>query len=404
MRYDASHAQSHGAGLGWLRSTPSSHVPLAVGSGLHDADAGATPSERIARLEAVLFLAREPLSSRKLSQLANLADGTEARTLIRRLRERYDARGSSFQVVEIAGGFQLLTRSQFADWLRRLHGSPAEVRLSGPAMETLAVVAYRGPVLRAEIEAIRGVQCGEILRQLMDRDLVRIAGRSEELGRPFLYTTTKRFLQVFGLRHLDQLPRSEQLRAEEFAVETPVEIRKDEYHDIQNTESTLSETEEESQVSALDDSEIPGERPVDEKPAESAAEDLDDKEDEYEYEYVDDDEEDDDEEDEDNDDEEDEDDDEDDEEDDDDVDEFEYEEVGDDEPEDEEDDEDEWEDVDEDEDEDDEYEYKEVENNGELEDEDDEWEDVDDEDEEDDEYEYEYEDDEDGEEEDEEEK
>ena len=392
MRYDASHAQPHGAGLGWPRSTTSGHVQLAAGSGVHDTDAGTTPSERMARLEAVLFLAREPLPSRKLSQLANLADGTEARTLIRRLRERYDARGSSFQVVEIAGGFQLLTRSQFADWLRRLHGSPAEVRLSGPAMETLAVVAYRGPVLRAEIEAIRGVQCGEILRQLMDRDLVRIAGRSEELGRPFLYTTTKRFLQVFGLRHLDQLPRSEQLRDAEFAVETPVEIRKDEYHDIQSTESTLSETEEESQVSALDDSKIPDERPVDEEPIETAAEDLEDEDlDDDEYEYVDDDEE------------------EDDGEEDGEDDDYEYEEVGDDEEDEEDEDEDEWEDVDEDEDEeDDEYEYEEVENNKELEeeddedDDDDEWEEVDDEDEEDDEYEYEYEDDEDGEEEEEE--
>jgi segregation and condensation protein B len=85
----------------------------------------------------------------------------------------------------------------------------SEVRLSPPALETLAVVVYRQPVLRAEIEAIRGVQCGEILRQLMDRDLVRIAGRSEELGRPFLYGTTRYFLQVFGLRHLEELPRPE---------------------------------------------------------------------------------------------------------------------------------------------------------------------------------------------------
>jgi segregation and condensation protein B len=91
-------------------------------------------------------------------------------------------------------------------YLRRLHGPAVEVRLSAPAMETLSVVAYRQPVLRAAIESIRGVQCGELLRQLMERDLLRICGRSEELGRPFLYGTTKRFLQVFGLRHLDELP------------------------------------------------------------------------------------------------------------------------------------------------------------------------------------------------------
>jgi segregation and condensation protein B len=164
-----------------------------------------------ARLEAVLFLAREPLGTRKLAQLAHLADGTEARTLIRRLNRAYDQSGCAFRAEEVAGGFQLLSRAQFGSWLRRLSVSPP-TRLSAPALETLAVVAYRQPVLRAEIEAVRGVDCGEILRQLMDRDLVRTAGRAHELGRPYRYATTKRFLQVFGLRHLDDLPRAEQLR------------------------------------------------------------------------------------------------------------------------------------------------------------------------------------------------
>ena len=167
---------------------------------------------RTAKLEAVLFLAGEPLTSRKLGQLAGLADGTEARTLIRQLNVLYQRRGSSFRVEEVAGGFQLLTRPKFAGWLRRLHQSPPATRLSGPAMETLAVVAYRQPVLRAEIEAVRGVQCGEMLRQLMERDFVRIVGKSDELGRPFLYATTRRFLQTFGLRHLDELPQAQLLR------------------------------------------------------------------------------------------------------------------------------------------------------------------------------------------------
>jgi segregation and condensation protein B len=164
----------------------------------------------LARLEGVLFLVREPLGSRKLARLAGLADGTQARTLVRTLNRLYDEEGCAFRVVEVAGGFQLRTRVKFAPWLRRLHAAEAEVRLSAPAMETLAVVAYRQPVLRADIEAIRGVQCGEILRQLMERDLVRIVGRSEELGRPLLYGTTRRFLEVFGLRHLEELPRLNQ--------------------------------------------------------------------------------------------------------------------------------------------------------------------------------------------------
>lgn len=168
---------------------------------------GTAREKRVAWLEAALFLAREPLASRKLAQLTGLADGTEARTLVRALNRLYDSEGRAFRAVEVAGGFLLMSRPQFAPWLRRLHSAPVEVRLSAPAMETLAVVAYRQPVPRAAIEAVRGVQCGEILRQLMERDLVRIVGRSEDLGRPFLYGTTRRFLQVFGLRNLDELPR-----------------------------------------------------------------------------------------------------------------------------------------------------------------------------------------------------
>lgn len=168
---------------------------------------------RLARLEAVLLLAREPLGSRKLGKFAGLADGTEARTLVRRLNRLYDESGTAFRVEEVAGGFQLLTRPRFGVWLRRWHAAGAEARLSGPALETLAIVAYRQPVMRADIEAIRGVQCGEMLRQLMERELVKIVGRAPELGRPFLYGTTKHFLEAFGLASLEDLPRAQALRA-----------------------------------------------------------------------------------------------------------------------------------------------------------------------------------------------
>jgi segregation and condensation protein B len=177
-----------------------------------------------ARLEAILFLAREPLSSRKLSQYANLADGTQARTLIRQLNEQYDAVGRAFRVQQVAGGYQLLTRRKLAPWLRRLAHVPGETRLSAPALETLAVIAYRQPVPRADVEAVRGVNCGEILRQLMDRDLVRIGGRSAELGRPYLYATTKRFLELFGLNHVEELPRGQELRNSPLPA-TPVVVR-----------------------------------------------------------------------------------------------------------------------------------------------------------------------------------
>jgi len=181
-----------------------------------------TTDDTLARLEAVLYLAREPLITRKLAQYANLADGTQARTLVRRLNERYDAAGRAFRVEQVAGGYQLLTRSKLAPWLRRLAHVPGETRLSAPALETLAVIAYRQPVPRADIEAVRGVNCGEILRQLMDRDLVRIGGRSQELGRPYLYATTKRFLELFGLNSIEELPRVQELRASPLPLVPPV--------------------------------------------------------------------------------------------------------------------------------------------------------------------------------------
>lgn len=212
---------------GYFRSEPSSKrfVRLKRGKGqppqkqgrlilepTEEAPLGGGPtsrSEDLARLETILFVAKEPLGARKLAQLADLADGTEARTLVGKLNRLYDAEHRAFRAIEVGGGFQLRTRAQFGPWLTRLHSSTLEVRLSAPAMETLAVVAYRQPVLRATIEAIRGVQCGEMLRQLMERDLVRIVGRSLELGRPFLYGTTKQFLQVFGLGNIDDLPHRE---------------------------------------------------------------------------------------------------------------------------------------------------------------------------------------------------
>ena len=182
----------------WLDSQTS-----AIVSGTEESD-----ESKMARLLAVLFLAKEPFSSRKLSQYSNLADGTEARTLVTRLNRQLDSEGRAFRIESVAGGYQMVTRPKFAKWLRRLEYVPGEVRLSAPAMETLAVVAYRQPVLRAEVESVRGVSCGEILSQLLTRDLIRIGGRSDELGRPYLYNTTKRFLQLFGLRSLEELPRS----------------------------------------------------------------------------------------------------------------------------------------------------------------------------------------------------
>ena len=125
--------------------------------------------------------------------------------MVRKLQGLYEKGGSAFALEELGGGFQLFSRSEFHPWLARLRHTHNDLRLSPAARETLAIVAYRQPIMRAVIEDIRGVQCSEVLRQLMEKGLVRIAGRDDSLGRPVLYATTKKFLQAFGLKSLDEL-------------------------------------------------------------------------------------------------------------------------------------------------------------------------------------------------------
>ena len=169
------------------------------------------PDAMLQRVEGILFLARKPLNSRKIAQLAHLEDGTQARTMIGHLNRRYDEVGRAFHVKKISGGFQMLTRPKFFDWINRLEHSPNRIRLSNPARETLTVVAYRQPIIKVDIESIRGVSCGEMLRQLLEKGLVKISGRSEDLGRPFLYSTTRKFLAEFGFNSLHDLPKFDTL-------------------------------------------------------------------------------------------------------------------------------------------------------------------------------------------------
>ena len=201
------------AGSGWhwafqLRSAGD-------GTSSRDPEEAAHPtrrSSRLARLEAVLLVAESALTHRKLAQFATLADPAEAKSLIAQLNAAYDADGCAFRVEQVAGGYRLMTRPQFALWLDRLHNRQARTKLSPPMMETLSIVAYRQPVTRAEVEKVRGVQSSEMLKQLMDRGLVRITGEEDSLGRPFLYGTTRQFLEEFGLGKLDDLPMAETLR------------------------------------------------------------------------------------------------------------------------------------------------------------------------------------------------
>jgi segregation and condensation protein B len=134
------------------------------------------------------------------------------RAAIATLNERYEQMGCAFRIDEIGGGFQMLTQSQYHDVLERLTKARSDSKLSQAALETLAIIAYRQPILRADVEAIRGVASGEVLRGLLEKGLVKIVGRAEVIGRPMLYGTTRKFLEVFGLGALEDLPRVEELR------------------------------------------------------------------------------------------------------------------------------------------------------------------------------------------------
>ncbi len=195
---------------------------------------------KMARVEAALLVADAALSTRRLAHFAMLADATEARTLIDQLNVAYDQTRSAFRIERVATGYQMLTRPKFAPWLDKLHQRQARLKLSAPAMETLAIVAYRQPITRADIEAIRGVAAAEMLKQLMERNLVRITGEDDSLGRPYLYGTTRHFLELFGLRNMADLPMADQLRLEKLSAGEDVVVEPSEEH---AEPGSLSETE-----------------------------------------------------------------------------------------------------------------------------------------------------------------
>lgn len=162
-------------------------------------------------LEAVFFAASRPLTVEELGALDPDASSADVRTAIDQLREHYDFDGHSVEVVELAGGWQVLTRASFAAAVERSQAAQRQPRLSAATLESLATIAYRQPVGRAEIEEIRGVNSGGVLRTLQERGLIEVVGRSEGLGRPLLYGTTPLFLELLGLNDLADLPRAEEL-------------------------------------------------------------------------------------------------------------------------------------------------------------------------------------------------
>ena len=163
-------------------------------------------------VEAILFVSDEPLTVAKLHAILPDVKPSDIKDALAALRAEYDGSARAFSLEEIAEGWQLLTRPEYTDIISRLKRSRAERKLSAAALETLAIVAYKQPIKRADLEAIRGVASGEVLRALMERTLVRIVGREDVPGAPVQYGTSKEFLEVFGLRCLEDLPRPEEVK------------------------------------------------------------------------------------------------------------------------------------------------------------------------------------------------
>ena len=164
-------------------------------------------------LEAALFASAVPVSAAALRLMAVHAEDGEntLEAALEELRDHYENDGHGVELVEVAGGWQILTRPEYTEAIERAELAARPQRLSAAALETLAIIAYRQPIGRAEIEEIRGVGAGAILKSLVERGLIDVTGRGEGLGRPLLYGTTPSFLEQFALRHLEELPRSDEL-------------------------------------------------------------------------------------------------------------------------------------------------------------------------------------------------
>jgi segregation and condensation protein B len=164
-------------------------------------------------VETLLFVAEEPLTVERLTKIISEAQTGQLRQTLDDLTAEYEARRGGFFLNQVAGGYQFRTRPEYMEWVKRLL-QPKPLHLSKAALETLAIIAYKQPVIRSDIENIRGVDCGGVLRVLLERKFIRVLGRRELPGRPLIYATTKQFLEVFGLKNLEDLPTPKEI--EEF--------------------------------------------------------------------------------------------------------------------------------------------------------------------------------------------
>lgn len=160
-------------------------------------------------IEALMFSSDKPLTLEQLKNALDIQSKEDVSLAIKELQQEYEDSNRGMRIVEIAGGFQMIASVNFSSFLRKLYKDKKIERLSKPALETLAIIAYKQPITKMEIESLRGVNIDGVMDSLVDKDLIRISGRKKTAGRPFVYGTTKRFLEYFGLKSLDELPKME---------------------------------------------------------------------------------------------------------------------------------------------------------------------------------------------------
>jgi segregation and condensation protein B len=208
-------------------------------------------------IESLLFVAEEPLTIDRFKKIISDAETKELREALEELEADYETRQGGFFLNQVAGGYQIRTRPEYMEWIKRLL-QPKPMRLSKAALETLAIIAYKQPVIRSDVEHIRGVDCGGVLRVLLERKFIRVLGRKEIAGRPLIYATTKRFLEVFDLKNLKDLPTPKEIEEFGSALSEDMSAAADE--DQHEPElSTATDVEETETPAETQESEIEAE-------------------------------------------------------------------------------------------------------------------------------------------------
>jgi segregation and condensation protein B len=211
--------------------------------------------ERIkSAIEALIFIVNKPLFIEELKELFENLDASQIREIIDSLKKEHEERGSGIRIVEIAGGFQMVTAPENASIIKSFYKIKHTEKLSGPSLETLAIVAYKQPVTRIDIEAIRGVNVDGVVKTLLEKNLIRIVGRKEVIGRPFVYGTTRLFLDYFGLKSLEELPKIEEFAQQDMLMDiklasgegeiTPLSSEDEEKIGLENQKKAMPENAE----------------------------------------------------------------------------------------------------------------------------------------------------------------